>query len=98
MSSFATASDQLLPLLQSPRIRIVLTVAAGLGLLIGIQTAVLHLRMDPLADVHAYYDAGARLNAGLPLYEQPASTDDAAFYRYPPLLAILFRPLALLPF
>src|SRR4029079_4566835 len=40
----------------------------------------------------------ARLNAGLPLYDQPASTDDAAFYRYPPLLAIVFRPLALLPF
>ena len=53
---------------------------------------------DPLADVHAYYDAGARLNAGQPLYDQPASTNDAAFYRYPPLLAIAFRPLALLPF
>ena len=54
--------------------------------------------MDPLADVRAYYDAGARLNAGLPLYEQPATTNDADFYRYPPLLAILFRPLALLPY
>ena len=53
---------------------------------------------DPLADVHAYYDAAARLNAGQPLYVQPAGIDDAAFYRYPPLLAILFRPLALLPF
>jgi hypothetical protein len=68
----------------------------GLGL--GIETAVLHLLMDPLADVHAYYDAGARLNAGQPLYDQPAGVDEAAFYRYPPLLAILFRPLALLPF
>ena len=69
-SSVPAASNQLLPLLQSPRIRIVLTVAAGIGLLIGISTALLHLRLDPLADVHAYYDAGARLNAGLPLYEQ----------------------------
>jgi len=72
--------------------------AAVVGLLIGIDTLILHLRLDPLADVHAYYDAGARLNAGLPLYVQPAGTDDAAFYRYPPLLAIAFRPLALLPF
>ena len=68
------------------------------GVLIGISTLVLHLRLDPLADVHAYYDAGARLNAGLPLYVQPAGTDDAAFYRYPPLLAVVFRPLATLPF
>ncbi len=72
--------------------------ASLLGLAIGIETLVLHLRLDPLADVHAYYDAGARLNAGLPLHDQPAGTDDAAFYRYPPLLAIIFRPLALLPF
>ena len=39
-----------------------------------------------------------RLNAGQPLYAQPAGVDEAAFYRYPPLLAIVFRPLALLPF
>ena len=68
------------------------------GLLIGIDTLVLHLRLDPLADVRAYYDAGARLNAGLPLYVQTATTDDPGFYRYPPLLAIAFRPLALLPY
>src|SRR5262245_24093206 len=54
--------------------------------------------MDPLADVRAYYDAGARLNAGEPLYVQTATTDDPGYYRYPPLLAILFRPLALLPY
>ena len=80
------------------RIRWVCIAASLLGLAIGIETLVLHLRLDPLADVHAYYDAGTRLNAGLPLYDQPAGTDDAAFYRYPPLLAIIFRPLALLPF
>ena len=57
-----------------------------------------HLTTDPLADVRAYYDAGARLNVGLPLYAPGADTTTAAFYRYPPLLAIAFRPLALLPY
>jgi hypothetical protein len=76
----------------------VLWLAAVLGTMIGLGALRLHLTTDPLGDVHAYYDAGARLNAGLPLYDQPAGPDDAAFYRYPPLLAIVFRPLALLPF
>src|SRR3954447_16340017 len=80
------------------RLRRVLILWAVVGLLLGAETFVLHVTTDPLADVHAYYDAGARLNAGLPLYDQPATTDDADFYRYPPLLAIAFRPLALLPF
>jgi Glycosyltransferase family 87 len=80
------------------RIWYVLVAAAWLGALIGFDTLRVHLQLDPLADVHAYYDAGARLNAGQPLYEQPAGTNDAGFYRYPPLLAIIFRPLALLPF
>ena len=79
-------------------VRLVLIAASLIGLLIGLGALRLHLATDPLADVHAYYDAGARLNAGLPLYEQAATTNEAAFYRYPPLLAILFRPLALLPF
>ncbi len=83
---------------QSRGVQVVLVASAVLGLAIGMQTLILHLTLDPLADVHAYYDAGARLNAGLPLYDQAAGTDDAAFYRYPPLLAIAFRPLALLPF
>jgi len=87
-----------LVLLDTPRVQVVLIAASVLGLIIGLDTLLLHLTTDPLADVHAYYDAGARLNAGLPLYDQPAGTDDAAFYRYPPLLAIMFRPLALLPF
>lgn len=82
----------------TPRIRLVLRFAMVVGVALGIETAILHLLNDPLADVHAYYDAGARLNAGQPLYDQPAGVDEAAFYRYPPLLAILFRPLALLPF
>jgi Glycosyltransferase family 87 len=83
---------------QSRRVHWVLIGASVLGLVIGIGTLVLHLRLDPLADVRAYYDAGARLNAGLPLYDQPATTNDPSFYRYPPLLAIAFRPLALLPY
>jgi hypothetical protein len=79
-------------------VNLVLFAAAAFGVLIGINTFLLHLESDPFADIHAYYDAGARLNAGLPLYEQAATTNQAEFYRYPPLLAIAFRPLALLPF
>jgi hypothetical protein len=79
-------------------VKMVLASAAIVGLLIGLDTLALHLRLDPLVDVHAYYDAGARLNAGQPLYDQPTGTNDADFYRYPPLLAVAFRPLALLPF
>ena len=85
-------------ILRSRRVRWVFIAASVLGFIIGLDTLLLHLRLDPLADVRAYYDAGARLNAGLPLYVQPATTDDPGFYRYPPLLAIVFRPLALLPF
>ena len=85
-------------LFASRRVRWVFIAASVLGLIIGIDTLILHLQLDPLADVRAYYDAGARLNAGQPLYVQPATTDDPGFYRYPPLLAIAFRPLALLPY
>ena len=53
---------------------------------------------EPLRDLHAYYDAGARLNAGEPLYDPAGDPDGTTFYRYPPLVAILFRPLALLPY
>ena len=86
------------PWFDTPNIRRVLLVAAVVGAALGTETVVLHLSTDPLVDVHAYYDAGARLNAGLPLYEQAAGTNDPSFYRYPPLLAIAFRPLALLPY
>ncbi|TMC62288.1 MAG: DUF2029 domain-containing protein, partial [Chloroflexi bacterium] len=79
------------------QMRLILFGAAVIGLLIGVNNVVLHVTTDPLADVHAYYDAGARLNAGAPLYVQAAGTNDPGFYRYPPLLAIAFRPLALLP-
>jgi hypothetical protein len=79
-------------------LRVLLIAAAGVGLLAGIAITAAHLRTDPLADVRAYYDAGARLNAGQPLYPTGADTNTAGFYRYPPLLAIVFRPLALLPY
>jgi hypothetical protein len=92
----AATSD--VPFYARPSVRIVLRLAAVLGVILGIETTILHLTTDPLADVRAYYDAGARLNAGLPLYVQAAGTNDPAFYRYPPLLAIAFRPLALLAY
>jgi Glycosyltransferase family 87 len=80
------------------RLNLLLVALGALGVLAGIGWLVAGLGNDPLSDVHAYYDAGARLNAGEPLYAQAATTNEAAFYRYPPLLAIAFRPLALLPF
>jgi hypothetical protein len=78
---------------------------ALIGALAGLAVLQMHLASDPLTDFGAYYQAGARLNAGGPLY--PPATDPAylangidssAYYRYPPLLAILMRPLALLPY
>jgi len=71
---------------------------AVLGALVGVYIFVLHATTDPAADVHAYYEAGARLNAGEPLYEQAASVTGSHYYFYPPLLAVAFRPLALLSF
>jgi hypothetical protein len=68
------------------------------GGLAGIGVLWIHVVGDPLADVRAYYEAGARQNAGLPLYVADADPNASDFYRYPPLLAIAFRPLALLPF
>lgn len=79
------------------RLNLILVGAGFLGLLVGVAWLAVGLG-DPFEDVHAYYDAAARLNAGEPLYAQTVSTNESAFYRYPPLLAIAFRPLALLPF
>lgn len=83
----AAADRRLLPL----------ALAAPIGLALGIAGLLMHLEMDPLVDLRAYYDAGARLNAGLPLYAGEGASA-TGLYLYPPLLAILFRPLALLPF
>jgi alpha-1,2-mannosyltransferase len=77
--------------------RTLIGAAVVLGL-VGVFVLLFHLVTDPLVDIHAYYDAASRLNAGLPLYAGQGSVDNPEYYRYPPLLAILFRPLALLPF
>lgn len=71
---------------------------AVVGALAGIYVLWLHVTSDPLNDVQAYYWAAGRLNAGLPLYPPDQSIATPLGYPYPPLLAILFRPLALLPF
>ena len=77
--------------------RTLIGAAIVLGL-VGVFVLLFHLVTDPLVDIHAYYDAATRLNTGLPLYTGQGSVDNPEYYRYPPLLAILFRPLALLPF
>ncbi len=76
--------------------RLALFALAIVGGAAGLVVAWFHVTSDPLADAHAYYDAAARLNAGQPLY--PASIDPSTnlAYLYPPLLAIVLRPLALL--
>ena len=71
--------------------------AAVVGALAGMYVFWFHVTTDPLIDVHAYYEAADRLNAGLPVYEF-GDVATPLGYPYPPLLAILFRPLALLPF
>lgn len=78
-------------------VQLVLAGSGLVGLLLGLETVVFHLALDPLNDVRIYYDAGARLNAGGPLYGVGSDTG-VGWYVYPPLLAIVFRPLALLPF
>ena len=77
--------------------RALIGAAVVLGL-VGVFVLLFHLVTDPLVDIHAYYDAATRLNHGLPLYTGQVSVNDPEYYRYPPLLAILFRPLALLSF
>ncbi len=71
---------------------------ALLGALAGLGSVYLHLMSDPLIDFHAYYFAAARLNAGQTLYLPETDPFYPDFYRYPPLLAIVLRPLALLPY
>ena len=66
------ANDPLARFRLSPRGRRLLELtllgaAAVLGL-VGVFVFVFHLATDPLVDVHAYYEAAGRLNAGLPLY------------------------------
>ena len=72
-------------------------VASVIGLVAGILTLYVHLILDPLTDVQAYWLAGQRLNEGEPHYPPGIDVNGPQYYFYPPLLAILFRPLALLP-
>lgn len=76
----------------------IVSLLAFAGLVLGLGMASLHLSQDPFVDTRAYYDAGARLNAGLPLYQDIADSNVVGSYQYPPLVAIAFRPLALLPY
>jgi hypothetical protein len=78
-------------------LRLAAIVIAGLGLALGLQGLAHHAATDPFVDLRTYYDAGTRLNAGQPLYD-PSAVGSTGLYLYPPLLAILFRPIALLPF
>ena len=78
--------------MRHPRtIGVLMVAVAVLGAILGVQMLAFHLATDPLADFRVYYDAAARLNAGLPLYPPGARI-------YPPLFEIVLRPLALLPF
>lgn len=83
---------------QRRRLNLAFVAIGALGLSLGLAWLAWSVPSGMLVDVRAYYDAAARLNAGEPLYAQTVSTNEAAFYRYPPLLAIAFRPLALMPF
>jgi hypothetical protein len=72
--------------------------AAIIGAAAGVAVAYMHVVGDPLNDARAYYDAASRLNAGLPLYPEGIDPSTNRIYLYPPLLAMLLRPLALLPY
>jgi hypothetical protein len=71
---------------------------AVIGAAAGVAVAWMHVAGDPLADAHAYYEAATRLNAGQPLYPANLDPNENHIYLYPPLLAQLLRPLALLSY
>ncbi len=71
---------------------------AVIGALAGIAVAWMHLLGDPLNDARPYYEAASRLNAGQPLYPEGLDANSNKIYLYPPLFAVVLRPLALLPY
>jgi len=77
---------------------LVLFAFAVIGAAAGVAVAWMHVVGDPLADAHAYYEAAVRLNQGQPLYPAHLNPNENHIYLYPPLLAQLLRPLALLPY
>ena len=85
--------------LLSGRIRYLVYAAAVVGAVLGLIDLWYHFRFgQPMVDFHAYYEAAARLNAGQTLYLPERDPFFPDYYRYPPLLAILARPLALLDY
>jgi alpha-1,2-mannosyltransferase len=102
ISGRAPQIDGLRAALTSPwflrRARLILIAGAVFGVISGVWAIYVHLG-DIFFDAGVYYQAGARLNAGQPLYPPSgADFEVTGSYLYPPLLAILFRPLALLPY
>ncbi|HEX8026660.1 MAG TPA: glycosyltransferase 87 family protein [Candidatus Limnocylindrales bacterium] len=78
--------------------RLLFFALALIGGLLGLWDLWLHLTSDPISDARAYSEAASRLNHGLPLYPPNIDPSTNQAYLYPPLLAILLRPLALLPY
>ena len=79
--------------------RLAIVGAAAVGAVLGIfELWYLFVVGQPMSDFHAYYEAAARLNAGQTLYLPERDPFFPDFYRYPPLLAILMRPLALIDY
>ena len=78
--------------------RLAIFAIAVIGALAGFGIALVQLLNDPLAEAHVYYEAAARLNAGQPLYPVGVDPSSNLAYRYPPLLGLVLRPLALLPY
>ncbi|HXI45900.1 MAG TPA: hypothetical protein VNH13_06325 [Candidatus Acidoferrales bacterium] len=96
------SSEELAAIAATERLRAVgrlalFALAVGMGLA-GIWVAWMHLVSDPLAEARVYYDAATRLNLGHALYPAGANPAIAGIYRDPPLLAMVLRPLALLPY
>jgi len=71
---------------------------AVIGGAAGVVVAWMHILGDPLNDARPYYEAAARLNAGQPLYPTGLDPNSNKIYLYPPLFAVVLRPLALLPY
>ena len=78
--------------------RLVAFTLAVVGGLAGLWVLWMHITGDPIADAQAYYAAAHRLNEGQPLYPKGADATHNLIYLYPPLLAIVLRPLALAPY
>ncbi|HYL41384.1 MAG TPA: hypothetical protein VET90_08755 [Candidatus Binatus sp.] len=79
-------------------LRLAIVALAVVGAAAGLGVAAFHLINDPLSGARAYYDAATRLNAGHALYRAVDVASPTLAYPDPPLLAIVLRPLAVLPY